>query len=265
MTPKMGHKEGFSEIKVIPNSVYLMNPPKFIAGNVTHFLPNWVAITEDLHILKLIAEGVTLDFHTPPPTQNRYSTWSHPYSPAQEKTLSLEMQRLQKKGVIVPTQLKPCSFVSPIFTTEKRDHSLRLILNLKTLNTYVRHIHFKMESLKDVLHMLSPGAWMASIDLRDAHYTIPVHLEYRKYFTCLLGRQYFEFTCLPNGYAQAPLIFTKILKLPLTYLRKLGHAWYILMTLIYKATLLVIVQTISSTQCTYCRALGLLFTPKSRS
>ena len=65
---------------------------------------------------------------------------------------------------------------------------------------------------------------MASIDLRDAYYTIPVHLEYRKYFTCLLGRQYFEFTCLPNGYAQAPLIFTKILKLPIAYLRKLGHS-----------------------------------------
>ena len=64
---------------------------------------------------------------------------------------------------------------------------------------------------------------MASIDLRDAYYTIPVHLEYRKYFTCLLGRHYFEFTCLPNGYAQAPLIFTKILKLPFAYLRKLGH------------------------------------------
>ena len=100
-----------------------MNPPKFIAGNVTNFLPNRVAITEDLHILKLIA-GVTLDFHTPPPTQNRYSTGSYPHSPAQVKILSLEIQKLQKKGVVVPTQLTPCSFVSPIFTTAKRDHSL---------------------------------------------------------------------------------------------------------------------------------------------
>ena len=117
-TPKMGHKEGFSGIKVIPNSFYLMDPPNFIAGNVTNFLPNWVAITEDLHLLQLIAEGVTLDFHTPPPTQHRYSTWSHPHSPGQEKILSLEIQRLQKKGVVVPTQLKPCSFISPIFTTD---------------------------------------------------------------------------------------------------------------------------------------------------
>ena len=31
-----------------------------------------------------------------------------------------------------------------------------------------------LESLTDVLHMLTPGVWMASVDLHHAYYSIPV-------------------------------------------------------------------------------------------
>ena len=59
-------------------------------------------------------------------------------------------------------------------TCINKDGSSRLILNLKCLNSYITHIHFKMESLPDVLHMLTPGVWVASVDLHHAYYSIPV-------------------------------------------------------------------------------------------
>ena len=61
-------------------------------------------------------------------------------------------------------------FVSPVFTTSKQDGSHRLMLNLKQFNQCVQYIHFKMEGLSDVLNMVRPGIWMASVDLRDAYY-----------------------------------------------------------------------------------------------
>ena len=80
-----------------------------------------------------------------------------------------------------------------------------------------------MESLGDVLNIITPGVWMASVDLQDAYYTIPVHPDHQKYLTFSWQHKYYKFTCLPNGYAQAPMIFTKLLKHPFSFLRRRGH------------------------------------------
>ena len=37
-----------------------------------------------------------------------------------------------------------------------------------------------MESLQNVLHMIKSGVWMASVDLQDAYYSVPIHEEYQK-------------------------------------------------------------------------------------
>ena len=81
----------------------------------------------------------------------------------------------------------------------------------------------KMESLGDVLNIIKPGVWMTSVDLQDACYTIPVHPDHQKYLTFSWQHKYYKFTCLPNGYAQAPMIFTNLLKQPFSFLRRRGY------------------------------------------
>lgn len=41
--------------------------------------------------------------------------------------------------------------------------------------------HFKMDNLQTVLDLISPGIFMASLDLADAYYAIPVASWDRKY------------------------------------------------------------------------------------
>jgi hypothetical protein len=64
---------------------------------------------------------------------------------------------------------------------------------------------------------------MASVDLRDAYYSIPVATEDRKYLMFEWQGSYFQFACLHNGLSCAPRLFTKILKPVYTHLRMLGH------------------------------------------
>ena len=64
---------------------------------------------------------------------------------------------------------------------------------------------------------------MASIDLRDAYYTIPGAQDHQKYITLSWQDVYYSYTCLPNGYSQAPYVF-KLLKVPFGHLRKHGHS-----------------------------------------
>ena len=115
------------------------------------------------------------------------------------------------------------AFVSSVFTRPKQDGTHRMILNLKNLNKFVTYKHCKLESLQDVLEMVTPGVWMASVDLKDAYYTIPIHKDFRKFLILIWGDSYYEYTCLPNGYAQALRAFTKILKKPFGFLRQRGY------------------------------------------
>ena len=106
----------------------------------------------------------------------------------------------------------------------KPDGFHRAILNLKNLNESITYVHFKMDSLKHVRQLINPGVWMGSIDLRDTCYSVCVNPTFQQYFTCYWKGCYYEFLCMPNEYAHAPLLFTKLLKQPFDFLWKHGYA-----------------------------------------
>lgn len=64
---------------------------------------------------------------------------------------------------------------------------------------------------------------MATLDLKDAYYLIPIAEEHKKYLRFLFNGQCFEFNCLPFGLNTAPWVFTKIMKPVICYLREVGH------------------------------------------
>ena len=70
---------------------------------------------------------------------------------------------------------------------------------------------------------MSKNCFMASVDLKDAYYSIPVAKEHRKYLRFIFEGQLYQFTCLPNGLSSCPRKFTKVLKPPLSTLHKLGN------------------------------------------
>jgi len=47
-----------------------------------------------------------------------------------------------------------------------------LILNLKGLNEFIHH--FKMDNLKSVVMLMKPNCFMATIDLKDAYYSVSI-------------------------------------------------------------------------------------------
>ena len=114
-------------------------------------------------------------------------------------------------------------FVSRVFWRPKKDGSHRLILNLSKFNESVVYHHFKMDSINVITKLVTKNCYMASLDLKDAYYSIPVESSDRK-FLCFIWRgETYQFTCLSNGLACAPRKFTKILKPVLATLHSLGH------------------------------------------
>ena len=130
--------------------------------------------------------------------------------------------QLQEKGAVEKCRPVEGQFVSKIFLVPKPDGFSRLILNLKQLNTFIQTEHFKLEEYKAVARLLSPGSFMATLDLRDAYYMIPIDEADRRFLRFQFDSELFEFTCLPFGLSTAPYVFTKIMKPVVSYWRSHG-------------------------------------------
>lgn len=91
------------------------------------------------------------------------------------------------------------------------------------MNKHVTYHHFKMESLTSAVNLMTQNCYMASIDLNDAYYSVPIHEDFQKYLCFQWQGNIYAYTCLPNGIASAPRLFTKICKLINATLRNEGH------------------------------------------
>ena len=192
-----------------------------MGGNISNHFAEWVNITKDTFVLDIVRSGLQIDFFKTPVCYNIKPSCS--MSDTEKDTINCEIEKLLQKRIIVPTSYNKGDFVSSVFTMPKSDGSYRVILNLKNLNEFVTFQHCKLESLKDVLDMITPRAWMSSVDLKDAYYSIAIHKNFIKFLKLFWEGQYFAFQCLPNGYGPALKMFTKVLKQPFGYLRSLGH------------------------------------------
>ncbi|XP_071943241.1 uncharacterized protein [Antedon mediterranea] len=73
--------------------------------------------------------------------------------------------------------------------------------------------------------MIMKNCWMASIDFKkDAYYSVGIHKDSQKYLKFHYQGELYKFTAYPNGLSFCPRTFTKLLKPPLSFLRKSrGH------------------------------------------
>jgi len=142
---------------------------------------------------------------------------------AEEKIkIDAEVQKYARHSIVECAEHSEDEFVSQIFPVPKKSGGVRIILNLKPLNEDLHYQHFKMESLKSVLDLIERNCYMASIDLKDAYYSMSIHPNDRKYLRFIWNGTLFQFTCLPNGLSSAPRWFTKLLKPIFSQLRSSG-------------------------------------------
>lgn len=190
-----------------------------VAGRLRHFFSAWAEITSDSVVLSWL-QGYEIPFSKKvfqynPPREIKISNVES------RKTMQL-VNELIIKGVIQKCSPEKGQFISRSFLVPKPDGSSRFILNLKELNQFIEPVHFKLEDGRTAARLLFQNCVMATLDLKDAYYMIPIHKDYRKYLRFFCNSQLFEFTCLPFGLCTAPYVFTKLMKPAISYLRGLG-------------------------------------------
>lgn len=196
-------------------------PENFAGGKIFLYGNRWKALTGDKLIHDIVA-GNVISFDRLP-TQDK-PPHSLVLSCKDQQALDLAMLDFIGCGVVEEcTSIfpGPC-FYSNIFPVIKKDGSARIILNLRELNEYITFAHFKMETIADVLPMISPNCYFMTIDFKHAYFSVYVKPDHRKWLRFLWKDVHYQFASLPQGLSSAPRLFTKLLKPALAYLRNLG-------------------------------------------
>ena len=200
---------------------YLRNKHEaFQAGQIKTKLANWEKLTSDPEVLETVT-GMKINFDERPETCRQ--NMQRRFSEMENKAIDEEITKLLKKKVITKSCPETGLVVSPIFVREKKDGSYRMILNLKSLNENIEYQKFKMETVQTALQLITQNSYFASIDLRDAYYSIEVHKEFRKYLKFFWGDTLYCFQAAAMGLAPVPRKFTKLTKPILAHLHDLGH------------------------------------------
>ena len=199
----------------------ITNQPPFVAGQTGNCISEWRKITSDPEILDYV-EHCHIEF-VDNPCKYSINNGRSFFNVQQQLILDTEVETLLQLGAIGRSVHELDECLSPIFVVPKSDGSHRLIFNFKICNEAVIFRHFKMDTLNTVLNLITPGAYMASLDLKHAYYTIPIAVEHRKFLKFVWNGQLYEFRTLPMGLSSSPRIFTKVMKPPLATLRQDGY------------------------------------------
>lgn len=205
-----------SELDFLP---HIKGESEFVPGNTKNCIPAWKSITSDKVVLDLV-EGISLEFISQPPIQS-FIPPPYKLDPSHVDVIDKEVQKLIDRG-FVSEICAGFKFISNVFVVPKSNGKFRLIIDLSPLNVYIKKEHFKMDNLEVAAGLMFPGAFMASIDLKDAYYTLPIR-ERDKPFVCFQwGEKKYMFHVMPFGLTSAPRLFTKAMKTPLAVLRQRG-------------------------------------------
>ena len=114
---------------------------QFQAGDTRLHHEEWKCLTSDRFILQTVA-GATLEFDANPVQLSQPRTIK--FSDYEFNGIDNQITNFLKSGIIERATHCNGEFVSNIFARDKKDGSLRVILNLIDLNQFITYHHFKI-------------------------------------------------------------------------------------------------------------------------
>ena len=138
------------------------------------------------------------------------------------------------------------------------------MIDLSHLNEFVQLTPFKMETVSSVLLSVREGDFLASLDLKDAYFQIPVHPSSRKLLRFTSEGMVYQFRALCFGLSTAPQVFTRVFTAVSAWSHSHGIRllWYLDDWLVLASSEREAKQAVQSLLL-LCRTLGVVINEKS--
>ena len=187
--------------------------PSPVGGRLQQFWEVWEKKGASPYIVKLLKEGLTLEFSEPPPlVKSPIFMDSYKGDPIRRQALKSALEELVQKNVLEQVRdVNSPGFYGRLFIRPKTEGKWRSIIDLSDLNHYIVNPSFQMETSWSIQNSMRQGMWATSIDLSDAYFHIPVHPKFRKFMRIALFDQVLQFRAMPMGLNVSARVFTKVM------------------------------------------------------
>lgn len=157
----------------------------------------------DVGLAKDVEHRIRLSDSTP------FRERSRRLAPADIEDVRQHLQQLLTAGII---RESPGPFASPIVVVRKKNGSIRICIDYRTLNSRTIPDQYTIPRIDDALDCLSGSKWFSVLDLRSGYYQIAMTDEDKEKtaFICPLG--FYQFERMPQGITGAPATFQRLME-----------------------------------------------------
>ncbi len=91
-----------------------------------------------------------------------------------------------------------------ILHNSKKDDGVRPILELRSLNKFLKRLPFRILRVTDVLQAVRQQHWFSTIYLKDAYFHVPITPQHRQFLRFAFQDQIYHFRVLPLLFFSIP-------------------------------------------------------------
>ena len=186
--------------------------PMRVGGCLSLHWRQWQAIGAETWVMTVLRDGYRVPFTDSPPPLARTPVSFPTYRAGSPRAQALrqEVEAMLAKGALEIARDPGPGFYNRLFLVEKATGGWRPVIDLSHLNDFVQLTSFKMETVASVLLSVREGDFLASLDLKDAYFQIPIHGSSRKLLKFMSEGTVYQFKALCFGLLTAPQVFTRV-------------------------------------------------------
>ena len=186
--------------------------PVRVGGCLSSHWRSWQDIGAETWVVTVLRDGYRVPFKDSPPPLARTPVSFPTYRAGSPRAHALrqEVEVMLAKGALEIARDPGPGFYSRLFLVEKATGGWRPVIDLSHLNDFVQLTPFKMETVASVLLSVREGDFLASLDLKDAYFQIPIHGSSRKLLRFMSEGTVYQFKALCFGLSTAPQVFTRV-------------------------------------------------------
>ena len=186
--------------------------PMRVGGCLSSHWRRWQEIGAETWVVTVLRDGYRVPFKDSPPPLARTPVSFPTYRAGSPRAQALrqEVEAMLAKGALEIARDPGPGFSSRLFLVEKATGGWRPVIDLSHLNDFVQLTPFKMETVASVLLSVREGDFLASLDLKDAYFQIPIHGSSRKLLRFMSEGTVYQFKALCFGLSTAPQVFTRV-------------------------------------------------------
>ena len=183
-----------------------MTLPMRVGGCLSPHWRRWQEIGAETWVMTVLRDGYCVPFKDSPPPLARtpISFPTYRAGSPRDQALRQEVEAMLAKGALEIARDPGPGFYSRLFLVEKATGGWRPVIDLSHLNDFVQLTLFKMETVASVLLSVREEDFLASLDLKDVYFQIPIHGSSRKLLRFMSEGTVYQFKALCFGLSTAP-------------------------------------------------------------